>query len=270
VSVGALGYAAIVGVGFASSLVSGLTGLAGGVLLLSALALLFPIEVVIPLHASAQVLANLSRVLMLRDFIEWRIWSAFNLLTIPAGLLGAYAVPYLPKELIKASVGAVILLAALYSLKALMAPPSTPKLEASAPEADELAPTLEEPHAQVSSRARYVALGATSSLLGMVVGATGPLIAPFFMIAGLKRERFIATKSACQLTVQLIKTALFAQVLSFSYMSYKEELSLALVGILTGTWVAKRLLSRLSGPWLELLIVALLITLGGRMIIEVL
>ena len=104
-------------IGLTSALISGVTGLAGGVLLLSCLSLTFPIEVVIPLHALVQVLANLSRVLLLRPHIEWSIWRAFNLLTIPAGLLGAYSVTFLPRDVIKGAVGLVVLLAAFYTLK---------------------------------------------------------------------------------------------------------------------------------------------------------
>ena len=119
-----LSLAALSAIGLTSALISGMTGLAGGVLLLSVLLMSFPLEVVIPLHALVQVLANLSRVLMLREHIEWRIWRAFNLLTIPAGLIGAYSVSYLPRPLIKGLVGAVVLLAALYTLRP-KAPSST-------------------------------------------------------------------------------------------------------------------------------------------------
>lgn len=229
-----------------------MTGLAGGVLLLSVLLLSFPLEVVIPIHALVQVLSNLSRVALLREHIDWQIWRAFNLLTVPAGVIGAYSIAYLPRDLIRGLVGAVVLLAAVYALK----PRARPAL----------ATTTTTP----SGRGRYVALGAISSGLGMVVGATGPLIAPFFMIAGLKRERFIATKSGCQLTVQLIKTVIFAQLLSFSYLDYRLELTLIVAGVLTGTWLAKRLLAQVTGAWLELVIALMLICLGGKMTLEAL
>lgn len=241
-------------VGLASALVSGMTGLAGGVLLLSYLSITLPIEVVIPLHAFIQVLANLSRVLLLRQQIAWPIWKAFNLLTIPAGFLGAYSVSYLPKEVIKSAVGLVVLIAAVYTLKKTFRPAITQQ-------------QIELDNAKKTRSFRYVVLGATSSLLGMVVGATGPLIAPFFMIDGLKREQFIATKSACQLTVQVIKTLIFIQVLNFSYGTYQKELILVLVGVFTGTWIAKRLLAKVSGNWLELLISMMLIVIGLRLLL---
>lgn len=273
-------------IGLSSAFISGLTGLAGGVLLLSCLSLQFPLAVVIPLHAFIQVIANFSRVFLLKEHIEWKIWRAFNLLSIPAGLLGAYSVTFLPKDMIKLAVGMVILLAALYtlkpSLKKRVARPIKPnKLPSvSDHEISALQLTDKQTAQQKSSQSRsdehdldnsgrYVALGALSSLLGMVVGATGPLIAPFFMIAGLKRERFIATKSACQFTVQIIKTILFVQFLSFDYSIYATELSLTIIGVFIGTWSAKKVLVQIKGAWLETVIAFMLITLAIRMIVSV-
>ena len=103
----------------------------------------------------------------------------------------------------------------------------------------------------------------------MVVGATGPLIAPFFMIAGLKRERFIATKSACQLTVQFIKTILFFRFLSFDYLEYMNPIGLTIIGVFTGTWCAKKVLLKITGVWLEKVIAVMLVILALRMIASV-
>lgn len=249
--------------GLSSAFISGLTGLAGGVLLLSCLSLYFPISVVIPLHAIIQVAANFSRVFLLKEHIEWRIWRNFNLLSIPAGIVGAYSVSYLPKASIKLAVGAVILLAAIYTLQ--------PKVKKQIAELGNSSTDLKVSprEMKVSWSWRYVLLGALSSLLGMVVGATGPLIAPFFMIAGLKRERFIATKSACQLTVQFIKTILFFRFLSFDYLEYMNPIGLTIIGVFTGTWCAKKVLLKITGVWLEKVIAVMLVILALRMIASV-
>ena len=259
--------AVYLGIGLISALISGVTGLAGGVLLLSALSAILPIEVVIPLHALIQVLANLSRVLILRKNIDWVIWRAFNLLTIPAGLLGAYSVSFLPREGLQVSVGAIVVFAALYTLRATLREART----LTAPEVQPSASALPEVTDQaLPSRLprRYVLLGMTSSLLGMVIGATGPLIAPFFMIDGLKRERFIATKSACQLTVQVIKTLIFAQLLRFAYGDHLDVIVMMVFGVITGTFIAKRVLRRVEGAWLELLIACLLALLGAKLLLK--
>lgn len=229
--------------GLGSALISGMTGLAGGVLLLIVLALILPLEAVIPLHALIQVIANFSRIILLRDHIQWNIWLAFNALAIPAGLLGAYCAQDLPHAWIRLGIGVVIIIAAIFALRA--------------PKNTEITTV---------SRARYVILGFVSSLLGMIVGASGPLIAPFFMIGGLTRERFIATKSACQLTIQLIKTVIFAQILSFSYQAYSTEILVTTIGVFGGTWAARRLLAKIKGQWLEKGVILILFIFGGKMI----
>ncbi len=246
-------------IGLSSALISGITGLAGGVLLLSALSTLLPIEVVIPIHALVQVLANLSRVLLLSSKIEWAIWRSFNLLTIPAGLIGAYSVQYLPQRALRFSVGAVVIFAALYTLKKTLVGKNKDQAEENK--------GGDHPQHQ-SMSVTYLTLGCISSLLGMVIGATGPLIAPFFMMDGLKRERLIATKSACQLTVQVIKTIIFLQILDFAYIDYSSEISLVVIGVFGGTWLAKRILSRVQGDWLELLISFMLVVIGCRLLLR--
>ena len=251
-------------IGLSSAFISGLTGLAGGVLLLSCLSLYFPISVVIPLHALIQVAANSSRVFLLKEHIEWKIWRNFNLLSIPAGIIGAYSVSYLPKTSIKLAVGTVILLAAIYTLQ-----PKVKKQVAQLGSSDIDHKKLSSQELTFPWSWRYVCLGALSSLLGMVVGATGPLIAPFFMIAGLKRERFIATKSACQLTVQFIKTILFFRFLSFDYLEYTNPISLTIIGVFAGTWLAKKVLLKITGVWLEKIIAVMLVILALRMIASV-
>ena len=251
-------------IGLSSAFISGLTGLAGGVLLLSCLSLFFPISVVIPLHALIQVAANSSRVFLLKEHIEWKVWRDFNLLSIPAGIIGAYSVSYLPKSSIKIAVGIVIFLAATYTLwprvKKQVSSLGRPDLSSREQFVEDI---------KVGRSWRYVSLGALSSLLGMVVGATGPLIAPFFMIAGLKRERFIATKSACQLTVQFIKTILFFKLLSFDYSVHINPIALTVSGVFLGTWLAKKVLRRITGGWLEKVIALMIIILAIRMMSDV-
>ena len=234
-------------------------------MLLSALSSVLPIELVIPLHALIQVLANLSRVLILRANIDWTIWRAFNLLTIPAGIIGAYCLSDLPKQVLQIAVGGIVIFAALYTLKKTL---RTQESTNSTVEIDQV--TRPEPSTNSVKRAplRYILLGMVSSLLGMVIGATGPLIAPFFMIDGLKRERFIATKSACQLTVQVIKTAIFVQVLNFDYGAHLNVILMMVIGVLGGTYIAKKTLRRISGAWLEVLIAILLILMGSKLLLK--
>ena len=259
--------AAYLGIGLLSALISGITGLAGGVLLLSALSAVLPIEVVIPLHALIQVLANLSRVLILRKNIDWSIWRAFNLLTIPAGLLGAYSVSFLPREGLQVSVGGIVIFAAMYTLRETLRE-TRARQSADANSITTSSSESDDAHRPQRMPRRYIFLGMVSSLLGMVIGATGPLIAPFFMIDGLKRERFIATKSACQLTVQVIKTLIFAQLLRFSYGDYIDVIMMMVFGVVTGTFIAKRALKRIEGVWLEMLIACLLALLGAKLLLK--
>jgi uncharacterized membrane protein YfcA len=167
-------------------------------------------------------------------------------------------------------VGAVVIFAALYTLKKTLVGKSKDQVEENKGKTkDQVEENKVEDHPQHQSiSVTYLTLGCISSLLGMVIGATGPLIAPFFMMDGLKRERLIATKSACQLTVQVIKTIIFLQILDFAYVDYSSEISLVVIGVFGGTWLAKRILSRVQGDWLELLISFMLVVIGCRLLLR--
>ena len=52
--------------------------------------------------------------------------------------------------------------------------------------------------AQLSERAAFGAAGALAGTLGVVIGATGPIIAPFLLREGWDNEEIIATKATGQ------------------------------------------------------------------------
>jgi len=91
----------------------------------------------------------------------------------------------------------------------------------------------------------FAAVGAIAGTLGVVVGATGPLIAPFFLREGWAKEDIIATKAACQVFVHTQKIIAFG-VVGFSF---SEELPYVLplaVAVVLGTWCGKKVLAHLS------------------------
>jgi uncharacterized membrane protein YfcA len=92
-----------------------------------------------------------------------------------------------------------------------------------------------------SPRWRFVALGAVTGFLSPTVGATGPLIAPFFLNLGLSRFALIGTKAACQTLGHLAKIAVFG-VVGFAFAAYLPLLALLCALVVVGTWLGTRIL----------------------------
>lgn len=91
----------------------------------------------------------------------------------------------------------------------------------------------------------------------MFVGATGPLIAPFFLRDDLDKEQIIATKAVCQTWGHLLKLPAFL-ALGFDYRPWLGTLAVLVACVIAGTAVGKWMLGRLSRDRFEQLFLGLL------------
>ena len=125
--------------------------------------------VAIPLHGVIQLMSNSSRATIQRAHLSWGIVARFSILLLPAGFLGITLAQGLPSEGIRMAIGAFVL-AATWA-------PGLFKLPV--PEGDTM-PTH-----------RFTVLGGIAGTLNTTIGATGPLIAPFYLGLGLTRRFMI-------------------------------------------------------------------------------
>ena len=79
----------------------------------------------------------------------------------------------------------------------------------------------------------------------MIVGAVGPLIAPFFLGIGLERQAVIGTKAICQMAGHLVKIALFG-IVGFAFWRYLGFYAMAIPLVFLGTWVGSQILDRVN------------------------
>ena len=214
--------AAIGGTVFATAVLSGVLGMAGGVALLGVLLFYLPPLVAIPLHGVIQLVSNGSRLVAQRHHarFDWIGWYAVPL--VPAGLVGLRVAQALPERVLEGAIGVVVLLATWL-----------PKRSG----AD--AARAQRP------RLRFVALGGCSGFLNMVVGASGVLIDPFFLGLGLSRQALVGTKAACQAIGHTVKVGLFLAS-GFAFAAYAPLLALGAACAASGTWLGSRLLDQLS------------------------
>ena len=94
---------------------------------------------------------------------------------------------------------------------------------------------------RVDPRRRFVLLGSVAGVLNIAIGATGPLIAPFFLNMGLDRFALIGTKAACQMLGHLSKMLVFG-VAGFAFGDWSPLLVAMGLGVIAGTWIGSKLL----------------------------
>lgn len=207
----------------ATSVLSAVVGMAGGIVLLTIMLLYLDPLAAIPLHGVIQLVSNGSRAFIQRKHVDWALTWRYAALLLPAGALGLPVAYALPASLTKGLIG-VFVLGATWRPGWLML--------GAHPE-------------NARPRLRFFGLGAVVGFLSVVIGATGPLIAPFFLNLGLTRQALVGSKAACQMLGHLAKLVLFG-VVGFAYGDWGLLLLSMSAAVIAGTWLGSRLLERVD------------------------
>lgn len=228
---------------FLTSVLSAVLGLAGGITLLAVMLQYLEPTAAIPLHGAIQLLSNGSRAAIQRRHLRWDIVWPFAALLLPAGLLAVRAAQDLPGAALRLAIGVVVLLATWApGLLRLKLPPS-----AAVP------------------RRRFLLLGGAAGALNVTIGATGPLMAPFFLGLGLARQALVGTQAACQTLGHLAKIVAYG-ALGFAFAPYLPLLGSLGAAVLCGSWVGSHLLERVGERGFVLLYRSILTLLGLRLL----
>lgn len=211
---------------FATSILSAIVGMAGGITLLAIMLLFFEPLVAIPLHGVVQLVSNSSRAVIQRAHLRWDLIWRYGLLLVPLGFVGVEITQSLPPSLTRAVIGIFVLLAT-------WAPGAL--LLGTHPEA-------------IDPNRRFILLGGAVGLLNTTLGATGPLIAPFFLNLGLTRFALIGTKAGCQALGHIAKILVFG-VVGFVYTDYVALLVALSGSVVVGTMVGSRILAYVNELW---------------------
>ena len=208
---------------FATSVLSAIVGMAGGSILLGPMLLYWEPLVAIPLHGAVQLVSNGSRAWIQRRHVDQGIVLRYAALLLPAGFAGLALLQELPADAARALIGVFVLVATW-----------APGWLWIGTHPERLGRTL-----------RFVLLGGVVGLLNTTVGATGPLIAPFFLNLGLDRLQLVGTKAACQTLGHLVKLAVFGAA-GFAFGAHALPLAVLCAAGIAGTWLGSRILGHVS------------------------
>jgi uncharacterized membrane protein YfcA len=197
-----------------TSLITATFSLGGGSLLISAMALVLPPVVVVPVHACVQFGSNAGRAWVQRAHIQWPFILWLTLGALLGSLVGGHLAFLLPDKWFAAAIGVFVLVTTWLPM----------------------------PHAIANRRAVQFFGGAIVSAVGMVVGAAGPLLAAFVRSIPDRRQ-LVATHAMLNSLQHVIKVAVFA-ALGFAFRDYVPLILAMVAAGLVGTVVGSRLLTR--------------------------
>lgn len=224
---------------FLTATLSGVLGMGGGIMLLAVMAGYFPPAVTIPFHGAVQLVSNVSRAAMSWRDIAWHILGPMIAGSIVGAAIGSQVVVSLPEASYQFLMGAFILIFTWM-----------PKLKS--------APRI---------RGKFFWVGGISTALSFIVGATGPLVAPFFLKEDLSKETIVATKAGGQAITHLLKVGVFS-LFGFQLAQHLPLFLSMTVAVLLGTALGKALLNKLPERAFLLLFRVLITILAGRMLLR--
>jgi uncharacterized protein len=202
---------------FGLAWLSSVGGMGGGVLMLFVFTALFGLEVAVPTLALTQLASNGGRVWFNRADVHWRLVGWHSLGAVPSAVGGGLLFAYAPVELLKRLLGVFLVATVAWR---------------------RLRPSLAKP-----DETMFVPIGGAAGLGSSLLGAAGPMSAPFFLAYGLVGGAYVGTEAAASLVIHLTKMATYG----IGSLISLQVLGVALVpGVTAGAWAGTKTLARMS------------------------
>jgi uncharacterized protein len=207
------------GVMVATALLSGVFGMAGGMILIGVLLVLLPVPDAMALHAVTQIASNGWRAALWVRYVRWRILAAYGAGCLAALLLWAL-LRFVPDQAL-AMLGLGL-----------------------SPFAVRLLPQGWKPDAE---RARDGALyGFLCMSLMLLTGVSGPLLDSFFLGGRLDRRQIVATKAVAQVMGHALKLLYFGGLVAQAGSVDPVVAVGAVAASMLGTTLARRILEAMT------------------------
>lgn len=202
-----------------TSFLSGIFGMAGGMVLVGVLLAVLPLPAAMALHAVTQIASNAWRALLWWRHVRWRVVAAYiaGCMIMLAVWSAWLFVPSKPLALLFLGV--------------------TPFLARLVPEGRRLTP---------DRFGHGVAIGGTCMSLLLLTGVAGPLLDQFFLSGNLERRQIIATKGMCQIFGHTTKLLYFGVLIDQVGTVDPTLAGLAVASAMLGTLLSKKVLEAMS------------------------
>ena len=205
-----------------TSFISGILGMAGGMILMGILLAVLPLPAAMMLHGITQLASNAWRALLWRRDVDWRVFRGYAL-----GALASLAI-FAAVRLVVAKPIALVVMG------------FTPFLALALPE---------RLHLNVERKGQSAACGLICNALNLTAGVSGPILDIFFVRSKMTRHRVVATKAMTQSFSHVLKIFYFGTVMAVeaSGGGLQPWLAALMVALaLTGTSLSRHVLDRMN------------------------
>lgn len=234
-----IGVILIVASAFTSALTAAF-GVGGGIAMLTLMGLFVPVAALIPVHGAVQLGSNTGRAWHQRANVRMDVAAPFIAGSVVGAVIGAFVVIQLPDALLKLVLGAFVIAITWAKI----------------PGIDRLTRT-------------GLAIGSVVvALIGMLVGATGPLVSVLFaQFFANDRKALVATHAAGMVAQHGLKIVVFG-LAGFAFSDWLPLIGAMIVSGYLGTVYGTRLLERMPEEsfrkWFKIAITVLALDLLRR------
>lgn len=202
-----------------TSIVSGVLGMAGGLILMLVLGILLPVQSAMVLHGTTQFFSNGWRAYLWRSWIDWRIVGLYMLGALPAIIL-PIMLTYVPDKPV------MLITLGLIPYAALLLP-------------ERLA-------LDASKSSHALACGFFVAGLQLIAGVAGPLLDTFFVRSKIDRRAVVATKATTQAFSHTLKIVYYGTLVAQAPALGFDVYAAAVTAAIIGTSVAGPILEKMS------------------------
>lgn len=204
----------------ATSFISGILGMAGGLILMGILLALMSVPAAMMLHGTTQLASNGWRAFLWRSHIDWRVfrgylWGSLAVLALFVVFRFVVSKPW------------VLITMGLTPFVALLLPESL--------------------HLNVERRGHSSLCGAICAALSLTAGVSGPILDTFFVRSKMSRHAVVATKASTQSLSHTLKIGYFGGVLALGGGGVPPWVGIMMVAFsVVGTSLSTRVLERMT------------------------
>lgn len=229
-----------------TSFISGIFGMAGGMILMGVLLWITPLATAMVTHGLIMAVANGWRAFLLRTHIKWRVFG-FYMIGAALGTALLYLVIWRPDK------QAAYLLLGLVPVIVWL-PKGWMKLD------------IQRPYQSVIA-------GAIVQGMNTLAGVAGPLLDIFFVRTAMTRQEIVATKSATQVVSHIVKMGFWSTPLILAFLSQETSVdtslwpplwlfAAAIPASMFATWLGRSVLNRMKDADFQTWVKALITIIG--------
>ncbi len=234
-------YVILILVGLAAGLLSGSVGFGGGMILLPVITYFYGVEVAVPVSTIAQMLSNLSRVVIGWKEIDWRAVGMFLLLAVPFTALGAFGFAKVPKGPM------TIVLCSFLIVFAVM----------------KLTGKMRLPH----RHSTMVIGGGVTGLVNGLLGISGPLSSAVFLTLELAPVSYIASEATTAAVMHIVKAIVYGKLNLMSDSIFLSGCGIGCAMIL-GNFIAMRFIRNVNKKLYQKVVAGIMIAVSLWLIVS--